>query len=173
VLSAIRADIDADLTGSSARGWRRTALVLARVALSHRLQAVMLLRVSQLLGPRVPVAATILKWLNQTLNGCDIAWQATIGGGLRLDHPVGVVIGPAVRVGESCGVMQGVTLGDNGGAPQLGDRVYVAPGAIVMGPITVGDDAVIGANSVVTRSVPAAAVVFGNPAEVRRRAGAA
>ncbi|MGH2908839.1 MAG: serine O-acetyltransferase [Solirubrobacteraceae bacterium] len=165
----MRGDIEADLTGVEARGWRRRLLIVVRIALSHRVQAVMLLRVSQMLGRRCPPAAIVVKWLNQTLNGCDIAWQARIGPGLRLDHPAGVVIGPAVEAGESCSLMQGVTLGDNGGAPRLGDRVYVAPGAIVIGPVTIGDGAVIGANSVVTKSVPADAVVFGNPAEVRRR----
>ena len=169
MLSAIRGDIEADLSGVAARGWRRWLLVGARIALSHRLQAVLLLRLSQMLGPRSSAAATVVKWLNQTLNGCDIAWQATILPGLRLDHPAGVVIGPAVRVGASCTLMQGVTLGDNAGAPMLGDRVYVAPGAIVIGPVSIGDDAFVGANSVVTKSVPADSVVFGNPAEVRRR----
>lgn len=169
VLSAMRGDIEADLAGVETRGWARRLLIVARIAFSHRLQAVMLLRVSQVLGPRWPLAATAVKWLNQTLNGCDIAWQATIGPGLRLDHPSGVVVGPDVQVGERCSLMQGVTLGDNGGAPQLGDRVAVAPGAVVIGPIAVGDDALIGANAVVTKPVPADAVVFGNPAEVRRR----
>jgi serine O-acetyltransferase len=168
LLHAIRGDLEADLAGVEARGWRRRGLILVRIALSHRVQAVMLLRASQLFGRRFPPAATVVKWLNQTLNGCDIAWQARIGPGLRLDHPTGVVVGPAVEVGEFCTLMQGVTLGDNGGAPRLGDRVYVAPGAILIGPISVGDDAVIGAGSVVTKSVPAGAVAFGNPAEIRR-----
>jgi len=169
VLETIRGDLEADLAGVEARGWRRRALIAVRITLSHRVQAVLLLRAAQLLGRRFPPGAIVVKWLNQTLNGCDIAWQARIGRGLRLDHPAGVVVGPAVEVGEFCTLMQGVTLGDNRGAPRLGDRVYVAPGAIVMGPVTVGDDAIIGANSVVTKSVPADAVVFGNPAEVRRR----
>lgn len=169
MLDTIRGDLEADLIGVEARGWRRRFLIVMRIALSHRVQAVMLLRMSQMIGRGCPPAAIVVKWLNQTLNGCDIAWQARIGKGLRLDHPTGVVIGSAVEVGEFCTLMQGVTLGDNAGAPCLGAGVQVAPGAIVMGPVTIGDGALIGANSVVTKSVPAGAVAFGNPAEVRRR----
>jgi serine acetyltransferase len=74
-------------------------------------------------------------------------------------------------IGRNCSVSQGVTIGLAGtgqsrGAPTLGDRVYLGPNAIVVGKISVGDDAVICAGRVVTRSVPPRAVVLGNPARV-------
>jgi serine O-acetyltransferase len=165
----LRGDIEADLADASVHGWRRRALVIARLVFAHRLQAVVLVRLAHAVGPRFAPAGHALKWLNTTLNGCEIAWEADIGKGLRLDHPVGVVVGPLVVIGESCALMQGVTLGDNGGSPRLGDRVAIAPGAVVMGAIEIGSDAIIGANAVVTKSVPAGAVVFGNPATVRRQ----
>lgn len=170
MLERLRGDIDADLAETSVHGWRRRGLIVARLLLSHRLQAVVLLRLAQAAGPRLAPAGHALKWLNQTLNGCDISWEARIGAGLRLDHPTGVVVGPHVIVGERCTLMQGVTLGNNGGSPQLGDGVGVAAGAIIMGPVAIGAGALIGAGSVVTRSIPAGAVAFGNPATVRRYA---
>jgi serine O-acetyltransferase len=169
ILQDVRADIEIDLSGISARGWRRWLTLLARLGFSHRLQAVMLVRLARAVGPLCPPAGHAVKWLNLTLNGCDIAWQARIGKGLALDHPVGVVVGPSVVIGDGCILMQGVTLGDNGGSPRLGDDVAVAPGAVVIGPIEIGAGARVGANAVVTKSVPAGAVVFGNPATVRRR----
>ena len=168
MVHVIRRDIEADLIDIDVRGWKRVLHIIVRLFLSHRLQAVMLLRLSQMVGARWSLGGILIKWINMTINGCDIAWQAAIGPGLRLDHPSGVVVGPSVKIGESCTLMQGVTLGDNHGAPHLGNQVAIAPGAIVIGPITIGDGALIGANSVVTKSIPAGATAFGNPAEVRR-----
>jgi serine O-acetyltransferase len=168
MLDHLRGDIEADLSDVSVEGWRRRALLIARLLFAHRLQAVVLLRMAHAAGPRFAPAGHALKWLNATLNGCDISWQAEIGKGLRLDHPTGVVVGPDVVIGEWCALMQGVTLGDNGGSPRLGDHVAVAPGAVVIGAIEIGSQALIGANAVVTKSVPVGAVVFGNPATVRR-----
>jgi len=169
----LRGDIEADLADVSARGWRRRALVVVRLVFAHRLQAVVLVRLAHAVGPRFALAGTAVKWLNTTLNGCEIAWEADIGKGLRLDHPVGVVIGPHVVIGDWGALMQGVTLGDNRGSPRLGDHVTIAPGAVVMGAIEIGSEATIGANAVVTKSVPAGAVVFGNPATVRRHVASA
>lgn len=168
MLEHMRRDIDADMAAATVRGWRRWGLLASRLAFAHRLQAVLLVRLAAAAGSRWAPAGHALKWLNQTLNGCDIAWQAQIGRGLRLDHPVGVVVGPSVVIGDDCTLMQGVTLGDNAGSPTLGDGAAIAPGAVVIGPVEIGAGALVGANAVVTRSVPAGAVAFGNPATVRR-----
>jgi serine O-acetyltransferase len=114
------------------------------------------------------------------LTGIDIDPDAQIGPGLRIPHGGYIVIGP-VRIGRNCEIFQGVTLGqslstlrerDSGpGIPTLGDRVWVGPGAVVAGEVTVGDDASVGANSLVVRDVPPGGVVLGVPARLVSTAG--
>lgn len=97
----------------------------------------------------------------------------TIGPGLFIAHAGYVVMSYETRIGSHCTVTQGVTLGhgagggrDRSGSPTIGDRVYLGPGSIIIGDVKVGDDALIGPGAVVVRSVPARAVVVGNPARV-------
>jgi serine O-acetyltransferase len=90
-----------------------------------------------------------------------------LGPGLALRHGFATII-TAQKIGADCQVGQQVTIGydDRGGAPVLGDRVRVGANAVVLGPITIGDDAVVGAGAVVVRDVPDGAVVGGVPAKV-------
>lgn len=100
---------------------------------------------------------------------CWISPKFEFGTGLRMPHPCGVVIGDNVLIGKNCIIYQHVTLGQSKGCyPKLGDNVIVYAGATIVGQITVGDGAVIGANAVVTRSVPPNAVVAGVPAKIIR-----
>jgi serine O-acetyltransferase len=98
---------------------------------------------------------------------------ATIGAGLYLPHLGTIVIGSGSVVGQNCTIAHGVTIGHGGGRskrgsgnPVIGNRVYIGPGAIVIGPIAIGDDALIGAGAVVVKSVPPRGVVAGNPARL-------
>jgi serine O-acetyltransferase len=113
------------------------------------------------------------------LTGIHIDASAHIGPGLSFAHGGHVVIGP-VRMGRNCDIYQGVTLGASMtlddrhrrlGAPTLGDRVWVGPGAVIAGDVTVGNDAVVGAISLVTRDVPPGGVVVGVPARLVSRLG--
>jgi serine O-acetyltransferase len=109
--------------------------------------------------------------LIEMTTGISIAERASIGRGLYIGHFGGVIIG-VVNLGENCNISHGVTLGRSGrvgsyGRPTLHDRVWVGPGAVVTGPVTVGHDAVIGANAVVTRDVPAGTAALGVPATLR------
>jgi serine O-acetyltransferase len=72
----------------------------ARNVPTVRFAAVALFRLAQGLGRRVSVAGSLVKQLNHVLTGCDIAYQASVGPGLVLYHPTGVVIGPACRIGD-------------------------------------------------------------------------
>jgi serine O-acetyltransferase len=165
--AALRADFRAN-----AQGDRRTVAALARHVPTVRFLAVALFRAAEAAGARFGPAGSLLKQANHVLTGCDIAYQAQIGPGLVLYHPTGVVIGPGCRVGARATIMQGVTLGSDavvggsGGSPVLGDDVFVGPGAVVVGPLEIGDRVRIGANSVVTSSFGGDVVIAGAPARV-------
>ena len=99
----------------------------------------------------------------------EIALDARLGTGLALPHPIGIVIHRRAVVGENCMIMHNVTLGTRGpgsGVPTLGRGVDVGPGAQILGAVTIGDGAQIGANAVVTRDVPPRAIALGIPARV-------
>jgi serine O-acetyltransferase len=113
------------------------------------------------------------------LTGIHIDTGAHIGPGLAFAHGGPAVIGP-VRVGRNCDIYHGVTFGASmslddrnprPGVPTLGDRVWVGPGAVIAGDVTVGDDAAVGAISLVVRDVPPRGVVVGVPARVVSRRG--
>lgn len=100
------------------------------------------------------------------VTGADIPLNSRLGGGLLLPHPTGVVIHPDAVVGPNCVIFQQVTLGTlaSGGTPVIGGHVDIGAGAKLLGPIRVGDHAVIGANAVVLTDVPAHHVAVGVPA---------
>lgn len=96
---------------------------------------------------------------------------ADVGPGCYIGHFGGIVVGDGATISEGCALMQGITIGygwagEHRGSPTLGRGVYVAPGAVILGPIVIGEDAMIGANSVVYRDVPAGAYVRPAPVEV-------
>lgn len=100
--------------------------------------------------------------------GCYLHLHADIAGGLRLPHPVGVVVGEGVKISEWVTLYQGVTLGQGSTKmryPKVGDRATIFANAVVFGDVRVGSRAVIGAGSVVNRHVPDGDVVAGSPAK--------
>ena len=101
----------------------------------------------------------------------DIAPQATLGRGLMLPHPNGIVIHEDAIVGDDCMIMQQVTIGMIGEdcVPRLGNNVYVGAGAKIIGKVEIGDGARIGANAVVTKDVPANHTAIGIPARLLKR----
>lgn len=110
--------------------------------------------------------------ISRILTGIEIHPGAKLGKRLVIDHGMGVVIGETAEVGDDCIIFHGVTLG---GVkfdpvkrhPTIGNRVLIGTGAKVLGPISVGDDCKIGANSVLTKSVPNSKLVVGIPGEIR------
>lgn len=102
------------------------------------------------------------------VTGADIPLTSKIGGGLLIPHPNGIVIHPDSVIGVNCLIHQQVTIGvkrDSNQPPTLGNHVDIGAGAKIIGPITVGDDVLIGANSVVVKDVSARLIVAGIPAK--------
>ncbi|MGB7817257.1 MAG: serine O-acetyltransferase [Ornithinibacter sp.] len=118
-------------------------------------------------------AARALSTLARAVTGVEIHPGAQIGRRFFIDHGMGVVIGATAVVGDDVMLYHGVTLGGRSLArgvkrhPTVGDRVTIGAGARVLGDIEIGDDAQVGANSVVVKAVPAGAVATGIPAAVR------
>ncbi|NLN75142.1 MAG: serine acetyltransferase [Armatimonadetes bacterium] len=133
---------------------------------------------------RIPVVRQLMKlfglfwhkWI-QMCTGIDLPCSTDIGKGLYIGHFGGIIIGDGVKIGEKCNISQGITIGfagrgDRWGSPTIGNGVQIYTGAVIVGKITVGDNAVIGANAVVTKDVPESAVVGGVPAKILSYDGA-
>jgi serine O-acetyltransferase len=121
-----------------------------------------------LYGAGVPVVPRIVSTTARSITGIEIHPAAKIGGGFFIDHGMGVVIGETAEIGDDVTLYQGVTLGGTGFAtgkrhPTVQDNVTIGSGAKMLGPITVGHGAKIGANSVVIHDVPPNSTVVGNP----------
>jgi serine O-acetyltransferase len=116
----------------------------------------------------VRVLPRTISMLTRALTGIEIHPAAQIGQGLFIDHGAGVVIGETADIGDDVTLYQGVTLGGTGFAtgkrhPTVEDNVTIGSGAKLLGPITIGHGAKIGANSVVITDVPPNSTVVGNP----------
>ena len=115
----------------------------------------------------------------EVLTGISLPAKTTVGPGLFIAHFGPVIINSDARIGAYVSLLHGTTLGNSGrwdnledDSPTLGDRVYLGAGACVLGKVTVGDDAVVGANATVTKSLPPRAVAVGSPAQIVSMRGA-
>ncbi|GAB3888578.1 serine O-acetyltransferase [Terrabacter terrigena] len=121
-------------------------------------------------GGRLP--ARVLATVTRSVTGVEIHPAARLGRRFFIDHGMGVVIGETAEVGDDVMLYHGVTLGGRSMEhvkrhPTVGNRVTIGAGARVLGPVLVGDDAQIGANSVVVKDVPMGSVATGVPAVIR------
>ncbi len=171
----LREDLDAALARDPAATSRLVLLFT-----SAGLHAIWLHRLAFALWHRrgLRPLARVVAYVSRAATGIEIHPAARLGRRFFIDHGVGVVIGETAQVGDDVMLYHGVTLGGRSMArvkrhPTLGDRVTVGAGAKILGPVTVGDDAQVGANSVVVKDVPAGAVATGVPARVRFPEGAA
>lgn len=161
----LRADLRRNLQDYGAAGaLRRLGLLLTL----NSVHALVLIRLQEWLAAhRLPIfpVSKLLFWFFKI----EVSRSAKIGGGLRLPHPMGIIIGPNTTIGEGCDFYADVRLVLGHGCkqgPVLGDGVFLGDGAKVVGDVHVGDRAVIGVSSVVTRDIPANVTAVGIPARV-------
>lgn len=110
--------------------------------------------------------------------GIGISYKTAIGAGFYIGHAGGIVVNEQVTIGKNCNLSQQVTIGvsrrgERAGVPVIGDNVYIGPGAKIFGKITIGNNAAVGANCVVTKDVPENGVVVGIPGKVISYEGSA
>ena len=115
--------------------------------------------------------ARIISNFSRFFTGIEIHPAVKIGKNLFIDHGMGIVIGETTVIGNNVTIYQGVTLGGTKWEkkkrhPNISNNVIIGAGAKVLGPISVGKNSKIGANSVVTKNVPSNTVVIGIPARV-------
>jgi serine O-acetyltransferase len=120
---------------------------------------------------------TVYKILNRKLTrykikyGIDISPETEIGEGLSIPHCGNIVLGGGTKIGKNCTMLQGTTIGSNLFKSRyelavIGDNVLIGSGAKIIGPIKIGHNVTIGANSVVTKDIPDDVVIAGNPAKI-------
>ena len=134
------------------------------------MNAIKLYRVAHSLKRRrIPILPELMRWLMFLIYNSTIPPECIIGEDCIFGHGgIGVVLHPKARIGCRVLIGQGVTIGGNfgSGPPRIMDDVWIGPGARILGDITVGQNSVIGANSVVTRDVPENSIVGGVPAKL-------
>ncbi|MGI5892130.1 MAG: serine O-acetyltransferase EpsC [Bacillota bacterium] len=123
---------------------------------------------------RLFTLARFISQFNRFCTGVEIHPGAQIGSGLFIDHGMGIVIGETAEIGDNCTIYHGVTLGGTGKDtgkrhPTIGNNVLIGAGAKILGPFKVGDNAMIGANSVVLKEVEPDTTVIGIPGRPVKR----
>ena len=169
-LARVARELRQDLTAAqerdpAARGLGRLEILLTyggvQALLAHRIA-----HATQEAG--IPLLPHGLAYVSRITTGVEIHPAARIGEALFIDHGAGVVIGETAEIGDNVTLYQGVTLGGTGFArgkrhPTVDSDVVIGSGAKLLGPIHVGANSKIGANSVVIHDVPPNSTVVGNP----------
>jgi serine O-acetyltransferase len=154
------------------------ARYLCKTTTNAGFRAVMLYRIGRWcrLNRLGPLAAILERIMHHACH-CWISTFAEIGPGLMVAHVCGLVVGGSTRLGKNCDIRQNVTFGgnfnkidaDGRSQPWVGDNVSVGAGAVIVGPVKIGSNSIIGANSVVTRDVPENVIVMGVPAQIIKK----
>lgn len=148
-------------------------LVVESLLFDNGFQAVVLHRLAHALKKSgVPLLGPAIGRLSTFLTSTEIAPAARIGPGLMISHGMGIVVGQWASLGSGCTLMHQATLGATAmatleGMPTVGNDVFIGAGARLVGPIHVGDGALIGTNAVVSRDVPAGGKALAPAAEIR------
>jgi len=179
----VRRDLQRYFTFESKNG-NPGLLEKARIVLqNHALKGVMVYRFGSWIHRTSPSPAVklplklVYRALDEAVTaiwGMHIHSSAEIDGGLYVSHPFGILIG-ATKMGRDCNVGQGVTIGLRPGGteehslPTIGDRVFIGPGSVVFGPITIADGTAIGPLTVVSRNLPPRVLAVGNPMQIVKK----
>jgi serine O-acetyltransferase len=123
------------------------------------------------LRPLLKVFCALWRLGIEMITGIELPNRAEIGKGLFIPHAHGIIIHQDCLIGDYCNLSQDVSIGlagrgENAGTPKIGHRVFIGPGAKVIGSITIGNDVAIGSNAVVTKDLPDHAVAVGIPAKI-------
>lgn len=142
------------------------------------LHAILIHRFTHLLWRlKIPFLPRLLSQISRFFTGIEIHPGARIGKGFFIDHGMGVVIGETTEIGNNCVLFHNVTLGGTGKHkgkrhPTIGTNVMIGTGAILLGPIKVGDNVKIGANTfILMRNVPDNTTVAGTPGRIVKMNG--
>jgi len=166
VVHEVRSDVTAARERDPAARGASTIEILGGWA---GVQALLAHRVAHVLRDgEIPLAPYLIAYASRAVTNIEIHPAAKIGEDFFIDHGSGVVIGETAEIGDSVTLYQGVTLGGTGFQrgkrhPTVEDNVTIGSGAKLLGPITVGRGAKVGANTVVIEDVPANSTVVGNP----------
>ena len=181
MLGAIKADYDTQCDFDSRYSGRpgEKPSLLGDTFKRVGLQVTAAYRVMQFLHEAgVPLAPQVASRLIRHAYGSDIHWKAQIDPGIMVVHGMGLAISPAAKIGQGVLLFQNVTLGSGVhpetrevGAPTIERDVHIGPGAVIIGPVTIGARSKIMANCVVTTSVPPDSLVEAAAPNVRPRVG--
>lgn len=161
----LKADLDRNLRDYLPCGLLKRAVLCLTLNSVH---AVALIRFQQWCAANhLPgiVASKILFWFFKI----EVGKNARVGPGLRLPHPMDIIIAPNSEIGPDCDLYAGVRLvlsHGNKQGPRLGAHVFMGDGAKAVGAVNIGDHAIIGVSAVVTKDIPANATAVGIPAKV-------
>lgn len=170
-LSLLKSDITRYGYGSSFRQFIKLYLVSPGYKYSFVMRTAKYLKnAGPILTPLYIVSRLVLRHFEYKF-GISIPYNTTISAGLYIGHYGGIIVNPGTIIGKNCNINHDVTIGatyggKTPGVPVIGNNVYFGPGSKIIGGITVGNNVAIGANCVLTKSVPDNAVVAGIPGVV-------
>lgn len=127
----------------------------------------------------IPFIPRMISQISRFLTGVEIHPGAQIGRGFFIDHGAGIVIGETAQIGDDCTMFHNVTLGGTGHHigkrhPTVGDNVVIGTGAIILGPLTIGSNVRVGANTFLYMvDIPSNCTVVGTPGYITRKDGQA